>query len=262
MVTIHRTTTTITFSVWKALFLREAVHRLFSSRAAWVWLLSEPMVHVVFLMFIFTAIRMRAVGGIDTAVWLMIGLLAFFMFRRTGTQAMNAVGANQALFAYRQVKPVDTVLSRAGLEGFLMILVTMILFVGADLFGLTIIPVNPLAVLEAFLGLWLTGLGFGLIASVASVLVPEIGQIIGLLMTPLYFLSGVMFPITVVPPPYREWLMYNPVAHGIEAARLGFSPYYQVVPETSVAYLYGFALVAIFLGLALHSHFAIRLATK
>lgn len=259
---VNRTSASIALGVWKALILREALYRLFSSRAAWVWLLLEPVVHVVFLMFIFTVVRTRVVGGIETPLWLMVGLLSFFMFKRAATQAMNAVVANQALFAYRQVKPVDSVLARAALEGFLMLLVAILLFAGAGLFGLTIVPADPLAVLESFFGLWLVGLGFGLMASVASVLVPELGKIIVLAITPLYFFSGVIFPIARVPLPYREWLMLNPVAHGLEGARLGFAPYYQAVPELSIAYLYGFALMSIFLGLALHVRFSLRLATK
>jgi len=257
-----RSSAGVTLSVWKALFLREAVYRLFSHRVAWVWLLLEPIVHIVFLMFLFTVIRLRSIGGIDTALWLMIGMLAFFMFRRTGIQAMNAVGSNMALFVYRQVRPVDTVFSRAGVEGFLMVIVAIALFAGAGLFGIAIIPADPLAVLEAFFGLWLLGVGFGLMTSVVRELVPEIGKMIMLLMTPLYFISGVIFPLGAAPQPYREWLMFNPVAHGLEAARLGFAPYYHAVPELSVAYLYGFALTMIFLGLALQVRFSVRLTTQ
>jgi capsular polysaccharide transport system permease protein len=252
----------VTLSVWQALFLREAVYRLFSRRAAWLWLLLEPAVHIVFLMFIFGVVRVHTIGGIDTPLWLMVGMLAFFMFRRTGSQGMGAISSNQALFSYRQVKPVDTVLNRAALEGFLMVLVAVLLFAGAGLYGLPIVPADPLAVLEAFFGLWLVGVGFGLVTSVARELVPELANVIGLLMTPLYFMSGVIFPIAVVQLPYREWLMYNPVAHGLEAARLGFAPYYHAVPETSVAYLYGFALALICLGLALQVRFASRLAAR
>jgi capsular polysaccharide transport system permease protein len=252
----------ITLSVWKALFLREAVNRLSRERTAWLWLLMEPVMHIVFLMFIFTVIRLRVVGGIDTAVWIMVGLLAFFMFRRPAQQGINAVGANQALFTYRQVKPVDTVLVRACLEGFLMILVVVILLAGARLYGLAVVPADPLAVLEAFVALWLVALGFGLVASVAGELVPELGRFIGMTLRPLYFFSGVIFPLERIPQPYREWLMLNPVAHGLEATRLGFAPHYKAVPETSVAYMYGFAVVAIFLGLALHRRFATRLVTQ
>lgn len=257
-----RTPIAITLSVWKALFLREALSRLFSGRATWFWLLAEPVFHVAYLMVIFAVIRVNAVGGIDTAVWIMVGLLAFFMFNRTGTQVMNAISANQALFAYRQVKPIDTVLVRSGLEGFLMTLVAGVLLAGAALFGHSAIPADPLAVFEAFVGLWLVGLGFGLVASVATELVPELGRVIKLIMMPLYMVSGVIFPIAVVPQPYRDWLLLNPVAHGLEAARLGFVQNYHAVPELNIAYLYGFALVSVFFGLALHRRFALRLITS
>lgn len=257
-----RTALVITLSVWKALFLRESLSRLFSGRASWFWLLAEPVFHVTYMLVIFTVIRVMTVGGIDSAVWLMVGMLAFFMFRRTGTQVTNAISANQALFTYRQVKPVDTALVRGGLEGLLMIVIASLLLAGAALFGHSVVPEDPLAVLEAFFGLWLVGMGFGLVASVAGELVPELGRVINFVMMPLYLVSGVIFPLSAVPPPYRDWLMLNPVAHGLEAARLGFAPYYHAVPELSIAYIYQFALASIFLGLALHRRFALRLVTQ
>jgi capsular polysaccharide transport system permease protein len=252
----------ITLSVWKALFLRETLSRLFSGRASWFWLLAEPVFHIIYLVLVFTVIRVRTVGGIDTTVWLITGMLAFFMFRRTGIQVMNAISANQALFTYRQVKPVDTLLVRGGLEGLLMILIVSILLGAAALFGHSVVPADPLAVLEAFFGLWLVGMGFGLVTSVASELVPELGRVINFVMMPMFILSGVIFPLSALPQPYRDWLLLNPVAHGLEAVRLGFAPHYHAVPELSIAYIYGFALVSIFLGLALHRRFALRLVTQ
>lgn len=257
-----RSSAAITFSVWRALFLREALTRLFARRAAWVWLLMEPVFHISYMLVIFTVIRTRTVGGIDTTIWLLAGMTAFFTFRRTASQAQNAVGANQALFAYRQVKPVDPVLVRSALEALLMLVVSIILFSGAGLFGHVIMPEDPLLVLTAFIALWLIGLGWGLITSVATELVPELATIINFFMTPLYFISGVIFPIASIPHPYREWLLLNPLVHGLEAARLGFAPYYHAIPELSMLYLYGFALVAVFFGLALHKHYAMRLTRQ
>lgn len=252
----------IVTSVYSALFLREALTRVSSSRAAWFWLLLEPVFHVSYMLLIYTVIRVRTVGGIDTTIWLMVGMLAFFMFRRTATQVTGAISANLALFTYRQVKPVDAVLVRGGLEGFLMIVVASILLTGAALFGHSVMPADPLTVLEAFFGLWLVGMGFGLVASVAGELVPELGRVINFVMMPLFLVSGVILPLASVPLPHRDWLMLNPVAHGLEAVRLGFSPYYHAVPGMSISYLYGFALVSIFLGLALHRRFALRLLTQ
>jgi len=249
-------------SVYSALFLREALTRISSSRAAWFWLLFEPIFNVAYVLLLYAVIRVRTIGGIDTIIWLSVGTLAFFMFRRTAAQVTNAISANQALFTYRQVKPVDTVLVRGGVEGFLMVVVTVILLAGAALFGHSALPADPLAVLEAFFGLWLVGMGFGLVVSVVTELVPELGRLITFIMTPLHFISGVILPLSSIPQPYRDWLMLNPVAHGLEAARLGFSPYYHAVPGLSISYVYGFSLVSIFLGLVLHRRFAMRLVSQ
>ncbi|MBK6289073.1 MAG: ABC transporter permease [Gammaproteobacteria bacterium] len=259
---IPRSAFVITLSVWKALLLREALGRLFGRRAAWFWLLLEPLFHVGYLMLIFTVVRVRHVGGIATALWIMIGLVAYFMFQRASRQSMNAVGANFPLFVYRQVLPVDSVLVRAGLEGVIMIVVCVLLFAGGGLFGLAVIPADPLLVLEALFGMWLLGLGLGASASVAVEMVPEFGRLLSMLMRPLYILSGVIFPVASIPPPYRDWLLLNPMVHGIDAVRLGFAPYYHEVPGLSVSYLYLCALSLLLLGLSLQIAFAKRMVTQ
>ena len=233
-----------------------------AGRAAWLWLLVEPVVHVLFMLFMFTAVRVHSIGGADAAIWLSAGMLAFFTFRRTATQSMNAISANRALFSYRQVKPVDTVLVRAAVEGFLMLLVAVAMFACLGLAGHRILPADPLAMLVAFMGLWLVGLGFGLVCAVATELIPELRKIVGIAMMPLYFFSGVIMPISAAPEPYRSWLLMNPLVHGLEAARLAFAPYYHAMPGLSVSYLYASALVLIFLGLALQVRFASRLVMQ
>ncbi|ANY15038.1 ABC transporter permease [Bordetella pseudohinzii] len=252
----------VTLSVWEALFLREALDRLFDMRAAWFWLLMEPVLHIGFIAFVFSAIRIHTVGGIDIAVWIIVGMLAFFLFRRTAVQVTYAPESNQPLFAYRQVKPFDVSLVRAGLEAFLMVLVSAAILGGAALLGHETFPRDPLLVAVALSGLWLYGLGYGLVASVLMELVPETEHILKLIMLPLYLISGVIMPLISVPQPYRDWLMLNPIAHGLELVRLGFVPYYHVVPGTSMGYLYGWAGGSVLLGLLLYRRFALELVTK
>jgi len=237
------------------LFLREAVARIAKKRAAWAWLLIDPVLQMLFLIMMFTFIRMREVGGIAMEAWLIAGVMGFAMFRQAGNQGKNALSANATLFAYRQVKPVDTVLVRAALEGLLGILVTLILACGALLFGVDMLPDDPLFCFVAFFGLWLVGLGYGLITSVVTNLIPELGKILDIILTPLYMVSGVIFPLGQIPPPYQDWLLYNPLAHGVEAARVGLSDNYHYFLGLDVPYLYQFALCAIFFGLALHKRF-------
>jgi capsular polysaccharide transport system permease protein len=252
----------ITLAVWRAMFLRDALGRLFASRAAWVWVLAEPLVHIGFMVVLYAVIRVMRVGGIHTVAWVVLGFLAYFMFLRPGKQAMRAVSGSMALFAYRQVKPVDAVLVSVALEGFLMCVVILLVAFAAALYGLKVVPDDPLMVMLALLGMWLIGLGFALISSVANELVPELGGFLRFLLKPLYFVSGVIISLSIVPYPYRGWLLLNPVAHGVEATRAGFSDYYHAVPELSLAYVYQFALASIFLGLALHRRFAQRMIMR
>jgi capsular polysaccharide transport system permease protein len=114
----------------------------------------------------------------------------------------------------------------------------------------------------ALSALWLSGLGLGLMMSVANELVPEIGKITDMLFRPLYFLSGIMYPVSAIPPGYRDWLLVNPFVHGIETLRAGFFPQYHAVDGVSLSYLLGFALVTLCLGLALHVRFGGRLVAQ
>jgi len=251
-----------TTMVWKALFLREALTRLFGRRFSWFWLFAEPITHIAFFVWIFTFIRVRHIGGMESAIWLMIGMSAFFMFKRTATQSMNAVDSNQALFYYRQVLPVDAVLARALLESFLMTIEIILLITLATLFGFNFSPANLITIFGAYCGLWFFGLGFGLISSVLNGVIPDSAVAIKFLLTPLYFISGVILPIASIQNPYREWLMLNPVAHGIEAAREGFAPYYHSVPEMSLGYLWLSGLIAVGFGLVLHRNYSVKLVTQ
>jgi capsular polysaccharide transport system permease protein len=257
-----RSPASITWAVWKALFLREAVARLFAGRAAWVWIIAEPVVQLVFLSVLFGFVLQRVVSNIDHGLFIATGVLGFGLARNTAMRIKDAITANDTLLTYRQVLPVDMVLVRAALEAFLFMVSALCLFTGLGLLGYQVFPHDFLQVVLAFAALWLAGIGVGLILSVASQLIPESGKVGGMLMAPLYFVSGVMYPPSVIPPAYQSWFLLNPFVHGIETVRTGFFPQYHTIPGVSMGYLLAFAMVTICLGLALHVRFATRLIAK
>ncbi len=258
----YRSPLIITFTTWKALFLREAVARLTSRRNAWVWLLLEPALQISFMLVLMTQLHVRTVGGIDTVVWLVVGLVFANLFKRTATQSQHAISANKALYTYRQVKPVDTVLVRAALEGFLMVVIGLILVAGTSFVGYDFIPNQSWILFAAFLNIWLLALGLGLIASIGVLMIPELEKIIGFANGPIYLLSGVVIPISAIPEPFQHWLMYNPIVHSIESARKAMSSYYHTSPDLNLFYTTEVALFSVFIGLSLHSRFVARVYKK
>lgn len=254
-----RSSWAITWSVWRALFIREAMSRLYHRRAAWAWLLLEPVAGIGIMLFVFTVIGVRVVEGIDPGLWVMVGFLGLYMFRRTMSISMAAVAMAKPLFAYRQVKPIDAVIVRAVTEGLLMVVISILLLSVAALLGVSVWPDNLLMVLNALFALWLFGMGVGMILSVLRELIREIEDLVNLGMTPVYFTSGVLFPVVVVPQPYREWLLFNPILHALDAVRHGFADHYQSLNELSLVYIYEIALICVFMGLVLHRVYRMRL---
>jgi capsular polysaccharide transport system permease protein len=252
----------VTISVWKALILREASSRLMSGRGGWLWLLLEPVVHVVFLMMIFGVVRRRVIAGANVEVFVLVGVMGFFLVRNVARRGAEAINANAALFSYRQVRPVDTVLVRGVLEASLMAVTGMLLLTACALFEVPVVPHDPLRVIVAAWLLWGLGMGLGLMLSVGATLVPEVGKIVALAFTPLYFLSAVMYPLDAVPPSLRSYLLVNPIVHGLEAIRGGFFVTYHTNDQISLTYLFFSTVVTVFAGLMLHARYARRLVAQ
>ncbi len=261
-ITAPRSSLSVTFAVWNALFLREAVARLSATRGAWVLIVLEPVLHVCFMLLLYTVLRTRSIAGADVAVWLVLGLTGYFTVQNVFQRAMGAVDANKALFAYRQVRPIDTVIVRAALETLLGVVILLVLLGGLAFFGHSFIPDAPMETILSWAGLMLCALGVGLVLSVLSDLVPEAGNLTVFLFRPLYFLSGAIFPLSAIPIQYREWAFLNPFAHGLELLRSSFFPVYHAAPEANFEYLFGFAAVSIFFGLALQVRFAQKLRAQ
>ena len=250
-----------TLTVWQALFLREALDRFFGSRAAWAWLLVEPSMHIAFMGGVWGMMRRNSMGGIDVSLWIILGMLSFFLFRRTAVQTLHALDCNKAFFAFRQVRPFDVALVRASVEAFSLFFVSWFILGVAAMLGLHVLPEKPLTALLALAGLWLFGLGYGLITSVGMRLVPDSGHIFQILMMPLYLISGVIMPLTFIPVPYRDWLLWNPLVHGLELVRLGFFSNYHTL-DVSFSYLYAWVLGSLALGMALYRGLETRLVTQ
>lgn len=222
----------------------------------------EPVLHICMMLFIYIVIRARSVVGADVAVWLVLGLTSYFTAQHIFTRAMGAVSANAALFAYRQVRPLDTIIVRSALETLLGLWILISLLIVLGFTGRSVVPNEPLETVCAFFGLVFCALGIGLIISVINDLAPEMGNFISFLFRPLYLLSGVIFPLSRIPVQYRDWVFWNPFAHGLELIRSSFFPVYHVAPEANFEYLYSFAFVSIFLGLALQVRFAQKLRAR
>lgn len=252
----------VTWSVWHALFMREVLARTMGDQLGWLWMLIEPIGFVILITIIRHFTGTLGLIGVDLVPWLTVGITGFFLFREGVLRPMNAIDASKALFAYRQVKPIDTVLVRGAIEGILKSIVFLILLAIGALLDYSMAPADPLGAMFVWFSIWLFGLGVGLVVAVGVVLMPSLSHVIRLLILPMYILSGALHPLSVVPYEYQKYLFYNPVLHGVEALRLEFFAGYHTLPGVSLDYLWYWNLAVLALGLALHVRFDIRLRAQ
>lgn len=235
----------------KALFLREIKTRFGKYRLGYLWAVLEPAAHLMVLLAIFGFIMHRTMPDISFPVFLLNGLIPYFLFSNIAIRSIGAIDANQGLFNYRPVKPVDTIISRALLETLIYSGVYIFLMCVVGLFGEKFSIINILFLILTWALLVIFSFGIGLIFMVLGKTFPETEKFLPIMIKPLYFISCVMFPLHSIPKEYWHYLLWNPLIHVVELSRESVVPGY-ISEGVSLNYLAFCALIALFVGLALY----------
>jgi capsular polysaccharide transport system permease protein len=235
-----------------ALVVRELRARVQGRWLGLLWMVFEPLAHVLLILALF-GFRHRVVSpNVELPVFLVTGLLPFFVFRNLARRLPQTVSANRGLFSYRQVKPIDALAGRAiveiGLYGVVYVAALGLL----GWLGFHAVPHAPIELIGVSGVLLTLGMGLGLVFAVLVHDRPRVQAVVNLAFLPLYLLSGVIFPLHTLPPGIREWLLWNPVLHLIELSRMYFIPHYTMLPGVSLGYAAGFALVSAALGMSMY----------
>lgn len=233
-----------------ALFIRELKSRFGSYKGGYIWMLVEPLAHIIMLSLIFTYIRDRSLVGIDFPVFLVTGIVPFLLFKNVALRVMDGVDANRGLFAYRQIRPSDTFIARTLLDSALSVIIFGVLLAGMAWVGMDVPFRDPLSVAFIFGLMILLGLGLGMFLCIVVHYMPESKTFIRLLFLPMYLMSGIIFPVTRLPKEFLPYLMWNPLLHAIETLRGAFFSQYHTVPGLSPLFVVMTTLVVLFLGLS------------
>jgi capsular polysaccharide transport system permease protein len=245
-----RTSYEIQKAVVFALFVRELKTRFGKYRLGYVWALIEPLVHVIVLSAIWSILGRTEFMGIPVPLFLVTGIVPFLFFRSVVSRGINAIEANRGLFGFRQVRPVDTVLARILLESIVYFLAYLVLlFIGGWFLGYDVSMHNPLGLIAVNALLFFLSLGLGLLSAVYGALYPEIMKLVPMiLLRPLYFISGILFPLYMIPSDYHSWLLWNPLLHVVELNHAYFFRSFES-PETSLMFVFISAVTSLTLGL-------------
>jgi capsular polysaccharide transport system permease protein len=230
-----RSSLKIFLAVQNALFLRELSMRFSSGRMGMFWTFFEPFFQIL----IFVLIKMVLFGSgesnFDFAVFLALNFTAFNMFKNIVVKSTASFKANKALFLYKQVKPIDTIIARSMVEVFITSIIITIFILLGFYFDFDMNVEDLTMVTLGFIFLIVFAFSLGVFMAVLNVFLDSVGKLINFFMTALMFTSAVFYSIEMVPPDLQTLLLYNPLIHFMEIIH-GF--YFHALDDSFVSYNY------------------------
>jgi len=208
------------------LVLRETRATFGSSSFGYVWAVVTPTASIGLLVFIFSLVGRQPPFGASLALFFATGILTLQFFNGLSNKLMTVFGANKALLSYPIIKEVDTLFARAVLIFLTYFMIMAIFYTALLVLGLADFPARPEHVVFAFLATFLFGFGFGTANAVIISLWDTWSHVEKVLTRPLFFVSGIFYVPSQLPPEARDILYWNPILHLVEWMRHGFYPNY------------------------------------
>ncbi|MDJ0761652.1 MAG: ABC transporter permease [Myxococcota bacterium] len=233
-----------------AILLREVMTRFGAYQLGYLWALIEPLLWLLTFAVMFFLVNRQIPDGMDLIGFLTTGIFPYMIFRQTVDRSMTAIAANKALLFYPQIRPLDLVIARCTLEIATLVTVFVLILAFNSLFNVPLVIDNLLLVMAGLAMAGMLGAVLGLTISALSVYSNIVERIIGPLLRPLFWISGLFFTANELPTAVRKIFLWNPVLHTVELTRDGVFTQYDS-REVDIGYLAMCILVFAFLGLAL-----------
>lgn len=238
------------FNIIYAFIIREFQRKYDTGYLRYSVIIIWPIIQLGFFVFIFTFTGKKTLVGLKIPLFVLTGMLPFNFFS-AATSCLTIVAGNRELLSYKQVKIIDIILSH--------ILMEFVIVAGVFSFGLAIcifggIEVsiyNPLSLLGSFALLFMLTFGLSLIFAVIGYYFAEFNYVIQVIFRILFYISGVLFSIEIIPVQYQKYLLWNPILQLIEFIRFSFVSFY-LPHELSYVYLLKCTLIIFLLGISLY----------
>ena len=203
---------------------REIFTRFAGSTLGFLWALLGPLLLLGIYSFVFGQLFQQRQGDLGTdsyTLFVAIALWPWMMFSDGVLRSMQSIHTNAALVKKVAFPHLLLVLAANNsvflvhLAGYVAVLVVLTL-AGAriDLAGIPVVVIGIMT-------LYLFSLAMGAILAAMQTLLRDVEQAVAPAMMMLYYLTPVLYPITLIPPAYRHWLSWNPLAYVMQRMREG-----------------------------------------
>lgn len=236
----------------------DLIHRFAASKLGGLWSILNPLSQVLIYALILSNVLHAKLGSVDSkyayAIYLMAGLLGWNLFNEILSQCLSLFVAQGNLLKkvnFPRIVLPTIVAGSCIVSNILLFLVMVVIFmILGHHFSLQILWLIPLTLIVV-----LFAMGAGLILGVMNVFVRDIGQVVPILLQVWFWLTPIVYPVTIIPSQYRYLLELNPMYAVIQGYQQVIM--YNHTPDTSLLSI----IAAIALALSLMSVFLFRRAS-
>ena len=223
-----------------------------------VWTILSPLL----MMGLFTILFSTLFGkNIDNyPVYFLCGWCIFNFFNSSITVSMNSLKGNKNILQKTPVPKYIFILGSiiSELLNFIIMLILLVVIMTIThatfymTFILFFIPLVPLFIMIT---------GFGLVLSIVCVYYTDIQHLWSVLSMFLMYASGIFYPMSIIPNPYRQYLLLNPLYWAIDQFRCFV--YHGMIPQISyIANLFLLSLIILVFGIIIFKKFENKITTK
>jgi lipopolysaccharide transport system permease protein len=200
--------------------VREFQSKYRNSILGTVWAIINPLAMIVVYTVIFSHIMRAKLPGVDSAfaysIYLCSGVLTWGLFAEITGRAQN-VFLEYASFLKKISFPrisLPVILVLNALLNFTIVftLFTLFLVLTGNFPGWVYLAIFPVLVVQV-----LFAVGLGMVLGVLNVFFRDIGQFFSIFLQFWFWLTPIVYPADILPPPVRELLFLNPMAPLMQA---------------------------------------------
>ncbi len=179
------------------------------------WVFLQPIIKLLIYAFVFSIIfkiRFTEFGGDGFLPFVAVGLWPWLAFSEALLRSVSAVQSNSSLI--RKIKfPHEILVFSAVVAVYLIHLAGLLLVFGVlTMMGYTV-HLMMLPVLLLYFGLQLLmSIGIGFVLSSFQVFLKDVSQIVSSVMMFMFYLSPILYSLSLVPERYRDYYLINPMA--------------------------------------------------
>ena len=188
-------------------------------RQSWlgaVWLVLTPLLMLGVYTLVFRHVmKVRWAGlaedNLSFALRIYAGLAVFNFFAECVNRAPNLI-REQPHLVKKVVFPLEVLAWVNVASALVGLVVSMLLLLGLSWWTRGSLPLSAIALPFLWLPLIPLCVGLGWLLSAIGTYVHDVGQLLGMVLSALMFLSPIFFPIEALPESVRTWMALNPLA--------------------------------------------------